>query len=126
MIQPITNDLIEKIVINTIQNGGYSIDLKTGVDNSETGYFVAIDNTEDTTSVYKGTLVRTFIKAFIVKNWDILDRSNKVLGLWIENGKMYADVSTFYGSITEALTVGRLAGQIAIYDNANNEAINLD
>lgn len=126
MIQPITKELIEKIVINMATEGGYSIDLKTGVDNFETGYFVAIDDTEETHPVYKGTLIRTFIKQFIVKNWDLLDQSNKVLGLWIENGKIYADVSTLYETQTEALTIGRLAGQLAIFDNASKTAINLN
>ena len=123
---PITNKLIEKIVVEMAQNGGFSIDLTTGKYEFNSGFFVAIDNTEQTSPVYKGTQTRTFIKNFIVQNWDVLKLPHKVLGLWIENGKIYVDVSTLYDSEEAAYNIGKYAGQLAIYDNASKKTITIE
>lgn len=125
-MQPITNELIERILLSTIKDGGFSIDLKTGVHNFESGYFVAADNTEKTHSLTKGTTIRAVIKNFIVENWGLLKEANKVLGLWIFDGKIYLDISTLYASKTDSLTAARVANQLAIWDNKNKVEIKID
>ena len=121
----ITNKLIEKILINTLQKGGYSIDLSNGEDSFNKGYFVAVDNTEVQTPLAKGTLTRTAIKNFIIENRLLLNVKGRVLGLWIESNKLYIDVSKKYNELEYAKKCGIRAKQLAIFCNETKEVIDL-
>ena len=60
----------------------------------------------------------------------LLDYSKKLLkneyiGLWIDNGLLYIDISKHYKNKKEAIKTGIKNKQIAIYDIANNKSIYL-
>lgn len=45
---------------------------------------------------------------------------NKFVGVWIENGKAYVDISERIATKRRALEVGKERNQISIYDWKNN------
>lgn len=47
------------------------------------------------------------------------------LGLWIDNGYIYIDVSLCFDNLATAYMIGRKNEQIAIFDNANKISIYL-
>ena len=121
----VNNKRIESILTNALNNGGYSISLKDSNDSFNSGYFVSIDETEIIIDLSKGTQTRQAIKNFIFKNRNLLNESNKVLGLWINKGQLYIDVSTQIKSLKLALTCGLLHNQKAIFDNETKTEINV-
>ncbi len=122
----IDTDLLEKIVVKTVMDGGYSINMSTKKDSFDSGYFVSLDKTEVRVSIYKGTLLRGVIKEFLIANSDLLSAPDKVLGLWVDEGFIYVDVATLIESFVTARDVAITNEQLAIYDNYNKKTIYLN
>ena len=71
------NAIAEKALIETVRNGGCSIDIETG-EAPEKGFFVSYSPYEKTVPIYKGTMLRETIKAFIIDNEHLLKQNNNV------------------------------------------------
>jgi hypothetical protein len=70
-------------------------------------------------------LCATVLSEYIIDNADELSSEHSFVGLWIDNGMVYLDVSVKYDDLETACYVGIINDQKAIYDNANAVAIHL-
>lgn len=50
-------------------------------------------------------------------------KDSDCLGVWIDNGKAYVDISEHIASLADALKAGRARGEISIYDWAKDDII---
>lgn len=100
----------KKITLKAIkQNGGATLNQQGLAVSYKTGYQVS-ERDVAILPVYKLTL--KFIKSLMAPN--------KFVGVWIENGKAYVDISERIATKQRALEVGKERNQISIYDWKNN------
>lgn len=98
--------------------GGASFNLETGELNPPVGYMVAIPNFElivsipDNLNKFLDILHHYLTKEVIDKIYN----ENLYLGFWEHEGNLYIDLAEHVGNINEALELGRLNKQKAIYD----------
>ena len=105
------------------KNNGGSYNITTGESNPTNGYMVSLPNNE--LVIDANDLCTTMLSEYIMTNIEELCSDKSFVGLWIDNGKAYLDVSVKYNDIETACYVGILSDQKAIYDNANAVAIHL-
>ena len=105
-----------------IKNGGATLtkDLKTA--SLTSGYMVSLEGAE---SQVRGDDYNEIIKAIESKQEIIKDRDNLYIGLWLDSGIMYIDVSINIINKVDALEFGKYNKQLAIYDLVNNNSIYL-
>lgn len=105
-----------------IKNGGATLtkDLKKA--SLTSGYMVSLEGAE---SQVKGNDYNAIMKAIESKQEIIQDRDNLYIGLWLDNGIMYIDVSINIKDKVDALEFGKYNKQLAIYDLASNDSIYL-
>ena len=66
------------------------------------------------------------LKNFYIENIvNFLDNKNLCLGGWVDNGRLYLDVSTVLYSKKEALRIASANGELAIFDLSTFETIYL-
>lgn len=111
-----------KIIKEMIKNGGATLDCNYNNFNSSVGYMVSlygyetkinINNIED-------------IKKEIETKKEIAKQLNAYVGLWVDNGLMYVDISKHIIDYNEALETARNNEQLAVYDLKNNDSIYLN
>ena len=115
---------LQTFLSEVLKNNGGSYNITTGEYNPTDGYMVSLPNNElvvDTNDL----LETDVLSAYIINNAVDLSSSESFVGLWIDNGKAYLDVSVKYNDLETACYVGILSDQKAIYDNANAVAIHL-
>lgn len=105
-----------------ITNGG-SYNITTGEYNPTDGYMVSLPYNE--LVINADDLCASVLSEYIMNNAKLLYSDKNFVGLWIDNGKAYIDVSVKYNDLETACYVGILNDQKAIYDNANAVAIHL-
>ena len=105
-----------------IKNGGETLtkDLKKASLNN--GYMVSLEGAE---SQAKSDDYNAIEKAIEEKQEIIQDRDNLYIGLWLDGGIMYIDLSINIKDKVEALEFGKKNKQLAIYDLVNNDSIYL-
>ena len=105
-----------------IKNGGETLtkDLKKASLNN--GYMVSLEGAE---SQVKSDDYNAIEKAIEEKQEIIQDRDNLYIGLWLDGGIMYIDLSINIKDKVEALEFGKKNKQLAIYDLVNNDSIYL-
>lgn len=108
--------IIEEIKEN---NGGtYNKELKSI--NVKSGYMVSLQGYEVKSRTDEET------EQAIIKNMEIIKGlDNAYLGAWIDEGIVYIDISVLVENKEDALELGKINNQIAIYDIQNNESIYL-
>ena len=114
---------LRKFLSEVLKNGGGSYNITTGESNPTDGYMVSLPNNE--LIIDADDLCATVLSEYIINNAEELSSNESFVGLWIDNGKAYLDVSVKYNDIEAACYVGILNDQKAIYDNANAVAIHL-
>ena len=107
-----------------LKNNGGSYNITTGEYNPTDGYMVSLPNNELVVDV-RDLLETDVLSAYIINNANEFSSDKSFVGLWIDNGKAYLDVSIKYNDLEEACYIGILSNQKAIYDNANAFAIHL-
>lgn len=109
---------MKKLIEKIIKNGGATLtstledaDLKNGYMVSEVGAerVFGLDEVEE----IEKTLIEYAEKI----------TTNQFVGAWLDDGKLYIDISRHYKSKKQALRVGADNKQLAIYDIANEESI---
>lgn len=105
-----------------IKNGGETLtkDLKKASLNN--GYMVSLEGAE---SQVKSDDYNAIKKAIEEKQAIIQDSKNLYIGLWLDGGIMYIDLSINIKDKVEALEFGKKNKQLAIYDLVNNDSIYL-
>lgn len=106
-----------------LKNNGGSYNITTGEYNPTDGYMVSLPNNE--LVIDADDLCAAVLSEYIINNAEELSSENSFVGLWIDNGKAYLDVSVKYNDLETACYVGIINDQKAIYDNANAVAIHL-
>ena len=114
---------LQTFLSEVLKNNGGSYNITTGESNPTDGYMVSLPNNE--LVIDADDLCATMLSEYIIGNAEELSSDKSFVGLWIDNGKAYIDVSVKYDDIETACYVGILNDQKAIYDNANAVAIHL-
>ena len=110
-----------------IKDGGASYNLLTGEFNPREGYMVSIKDHE-LIIPYDPEGLQYEISRYIKSKADILISGmsdNKFLGAWVDEGKLYLDVSLHIYSKEEAISIARAEEQKAYYDCKGGKSINL-
>lgn len=114
---------LQTFLSEVLKNNGGSYNITTGEYNPTDGYMVSVPNNE--LVINADDLCATVLSEYIINNADELSSGESFVGLWIDKGKAYIDVSVKYTDLEEACYIGILSNQKAIYDNANAVAIHL-
>lgn len=110
-----------KIIEQAIQNGGISYSINNGDCNPSSGYMVSVLGCETKVDLINLDLVVRFIK----HNIDLLSDSKSYLGIWLNDGVWYLDVSCNYETLGSAIIEGTKNKQLAIWDCENATEIKL-
>ena len=110
-----------KTIIREIKenNGGtYNKDLKSI--NAKSGYMVSLQGYEKKCKTEQET------ERAIMENMEIIrGLDGAYLGAWIDEGITYIDISILVENKEDAMQLGKINNQLAIYDIQNNESIYL-
>ena len=105
------------IIQKTLKNGGY-----TDISYNK-GFMVSLYGLE--TQVPLGEAYTKNTMKLLRQYRKLAKRYNGSLGLWIEKGTLFIDISINIINKTEAIKVGLDNKQLAIYDIVNDKSINL-
>lgn len=111
-----------EILNRTIVDKGYTTDLDGN--KPDTGYMVGLEGFESTMPINRSIDDGiAFIDAFIFTNKEELNKPNRYLGTWINEGIIYIDISVNINLRKLAVTLGIKNNQIAIWDLSTKEEI---
>ena len=105
-----------------IENGGATLTSELKQAELKRGFMVSLEGAE---SQVKGNDYQAIIKAIEEKQELIKDSNNLFIGLWLDGGIMYIDISINIEDRAEALEFAKKNKQLAIYDLTNNDSIYL-
>ena len=109
-------NIIEEIKEN--RGGTYNKELKS-ID-AKRGYMVSLQGYE------KKCKTEQEIEKAINENMEIVKKLDSAyLGAWIDEGITYIDISVLVENKSDAMELGKVNNQLAIYDIQNNESIYL-
>jgi hypothetical protein len=109
-----------------ILNGGASLNKQLEVVSVNTGYLVSIPS-KYTKVLTIDTDYATMLKAMQDMSSEInVDGSGAYVGLWVNDGKLYIDLSINFNDLQVALNIAREFKQIAIWDAVNGKEIKIN
>lgn len=111
-----------KDIKRIIENKGETLTKELKKAELKRGYMVSLEGTETQT---KGDDYQAIKKAIEEKQEIIKDSNNMYIGLWLDSGIMYIDISINISDKVEALEFAKYNKQLAIYDIINNDSIYL-
>lgn len=111
---------IKNIIENIKENGGGTYNKEYKTINAKQGYMVSLQGFEKKCKTDEETEKAIMENMEIVKGLD-----NAYLGAWIDEGITYIDISVLVENKEDALEMGKINNQLAIYDIQNNESIYL-
>ena len=116
--------LIDKLSEN--ETPGFSIDIRTK--KTAKDGFIASDVGAERVFDFaplkaSRAALRTVLKDYISDHAELLDDKGSFFGAWVDEGKLYLDVSRRYGSRSEGVRAGFKNEQKAIYDVVNDSYI---
>lgn len=104
------------------QQGGCTVKLSDG-SSPETGYMVARADCEMTVPTRE--LDAKIVQRYISEYFAYLAEPKAFLGIWLNDGIAYLDVSYVFADKQSAINFARLNSQLAIYNVATGETIDL-
>ncbi len=107
-------------LVEQAKSEGFSVQLVSG-DVPTTGYMVALSGHEERVPVEAFTLDRLI--RYVKAHFDALMEDNMFLGAWANEGHVYLDVSERIADRELAVEVGKLRGQLAIWDVVSSQEI---
>ena len=115
--------LNNKMIKEMIKNGGATLDVNYNNFNASAGYMVSIKGHEKRININD----IENIKKEIVKKMELVkNKKGYYIGLWVDNGLMFIDISKHIIKYARALEVARNNKQLAIYDLKNDKSIYLN
>ncbi len=105
-----------------IKDGGATLTSELKKAELKGGYMVSLEGAE---TQVKGDDYNAIKKAIKEKQEIIKDKNNMYIGLWLDGGIMYVDISINIIDKVEALEFAKYNKQLAIYDLKNNDSIYL-
>ena len=92
----------------------------------KTGYMVGGVVPSRTVDAAAGrAAISSVIREFYSENRAVLKRPGTYLGTWVDGGKVYIDISQRTGTKKRALELGRARGELAVYDVARGESVDV-
>lgn len=115
---------LQKLYLNILNEGGATYDTKNDMF-IDRGYAVSIHKEYEEVVDVKDFTTLTILK-YYEKNYKVFKNDpNARFGFWIDENKVYLDISNVYDSFHEAVVLGKENNQKAIYDLLKNEEIRL-
>lgn len=111
-------------------NNGASYNLHTRTLNPDSGYMVAIPGFEQIVDIPEDlNKFQDVVTSYCINRdmWDkiVSNPDNIFIGFWINDGKLYIDLTENIANEKEAVLTGYARNQIAIYDCANKQDIKM-
>ena len=116
------NKNIVRMIKKTLKEGGGSFKVNNMNYNATTGYMTSI---KDVAVVELKDLSISLLKQIISDNEKLLFLKNVYLRTWIENNKVFIDISKNYKNKNYCLKVAKQFNQLAIFDLNNSTSIYL-
>lgn len=110
----LNNKKLNKMVENTMKNGGYSDSILT-----QKRYIVSMELNQEVIiplEKFNQKTLRDAIKNFTLK-------INQGIGTWLNGGKVYIDINEGFDHLEEAMRIAIENNQLAIFDTVENKAI---
>ena len=115
--------LNNKMIKEMIKNGGATLDYNYNNFNVSVGYMVSIKGNEKKININD---IENIKKEISKKMEFVKNKKGYYIGLWVENGLMYVDISKHIIKYDRALEVARNNKQLAVYDLKNDKSIYLN
>lgn len=115
---------MKKLIDEIINNGGASLDNNYKIMNIEKGYSVSILGQEKTYCI-DNLNYNDIIEDLKQKQELIKDKKGYYVGLWVDDNKLYTDVSKTITNYKQAKEFGIANKQKAIFDNKNKKCVEL-
>lgn len=113
--------LNNKMIKEILKNGGATLDVNYNNFNAGAGYMVSLFGYETKLNIDN----IDGIKKEIENKKTEAQKNKAYIGLWVDNGLMYLDISKHIIDYNEALETARENEQLAVYDLKNNKSIYL-
>ena len=111
---------IKTIIEEIKENGGGTYNKELKSISAKNGYMVSLQGFE------RKCKTEQEIEKAITENMEIIrGLDGAYLGAWIDEGIVYIDISVLVDNKEDAMQLGKLNNQLAIYDIQNNESIYL-
>jgi len=119
----------KSIYQHVMEHGGITIEpsTRTPIKPSE-GYFVSLEGHEKRFSIIEDEYIfQAYLDRHIdrARHYERTTGVNAYVGLWLNDGEIFFDVSLLIKDYPTALEFGNLNNQLAIFDIANNSVITL-
>ena len=111
------NEMIKEI----IKNGGATLDTNYNNFNANAGFMVSLYGYETKININN---IKAIKKEIETKKEEA-KKNNAYIGLWVDNGLVYVDISKHIIDYNEALETARDNEQLAVYDLKNDKSIYL-
>lgn len=118
------NNLSLKQLKEIIKNKGASLKPNGANANLKSGYMVSYANSE-TVFELKEKITSTLLKTINNQYFNAVKEKGIYIGFWIDNNKLYIDISKRYNTKILALKVAKDNRQLAIFDNKSGKSIYL-
>jgi hypothetical protein len=110
-----------------LENGGATFNLVTGT-SPTIGYVVSEKGYEKQIELFgnkvaREILVYSYVKMYVSEHGFMLSDVTYNLGGWINDGKLYLDISVVYDNEEEAIRMAKENKQLAYFDIANGKEI---
>lgn len=112
----------DKKIMEILENKGATLDKHYNNFTSNRGFMVSLKGEEVKTEINN---IEEIKKEIEKKKEKIKNIDNIYIGLWVDNGLMYIDISIYIVDYLEALEVARNNDQLAIYNLKDNTSIYL-
>ena len=111
---------MKKLIKKILENGGATLNAKLENANLNSGYMVSEVGAEKVFRLDDVEGIESTLKEYAKRI-----SSNEYVGAWVDDNKLYIDISKHYKSKKQALKVGAENKQLAIFDVASAESIYL-
>lgn len=114
----------DKIIKETLKNNGGSFNIsKSKIKKPLKGFMCSV---KELLIIDKKDFNVKLIKSLIKQEFQLLKENENYVGTWIENDKVYIDISSNFTSKEKALKVAKDNKQLAIFDLNNMKSIYLN
>ena len=114
-------NLINTIYDETLKNNGASYNLDNVAPTK--GFMVATFGNE--LVINQKDFTKEILKNFIESKLELLQNKNYCVGTWMDDGKVYLDISENIKNKNKAIFKGKINKQIAIFDLSSFESVYL-
>tara|TARA_R110000868_G_scaffold66014_6_gene197000 strand:- start:1715 stop:2077 length:363 start_codon:yes stop_codon:yes gene_type:complete len=118
---------VNKIIQAVKKNGGLTLNATGTVFRPKSGYMISLLGYETQCSLTDVNAIAERLEAYTAMIKKMLSDTalDVKLGLWLDNGILYIDISQHVADLDLAMYLGRERKQLAVYDFQNSQSIQL-